>query len=225
MKKHTFSKMGYNLSLSLTITLALSFAFSGCSSQDAGKENTGQADMSPEDLATANMASNLAFTGQEREMSVPSPDGRYRLECLDMQDTSFASGLYAYDTIRVVDTATGEIIWDLGSFSWPPTAVWSPDSRYLALNQWGWMNSFTYVVDTSTGASAEIPWPEDIPGRPDPNDIHYLVPSAWESDTVLDLTYSYCDLDGTDEKSRDSILDFRFTIDPSAPGLTGSSSF
>lgn len=201
MKKYMFSKTNFGRKSRLILAALLtSLTLSGCAR--------------PAESDDINLTSSAAAVSlQGEEISVPSPDGKYRLECLDMQDFSTGSGLYAYDTIRVVDTASEETLWELGSSSWPPIAVWSPDSRYLALNQSGQKNSFVYVVDSNGWTAVEVPQPENLPGSPDPNGIHYMEPDTWESDSVLRLTYRFNDQKGTDENSQNPVVDFLFCAD------------
>ena len=212
MEKLMFTKTNSNFGRKSTIVLAAfvtSLALSGCA-----KPAEGDGVNLPSSTAAADT--------QEQEISVLSPDGKYRLECLDMQDFSTGSGLYAYDTIRVVDTSSGETEWELGSSSWPPIAVWSPDSRYLALNQSGQKNSFVYVVDSNGWKSVEVPVPEDLPGSPDPNGIHCMEPDKWESDSVLRLTYRFNDSDGTDESSQNPVVAILFSADTAVSVPAGS---
>ena len=93
-------------------------------------------------------------TIQEKELYFPSPNGRYQLECLDMDEEFMMSGLYEYNKVHVRDLESREIVWELEIKIWPPSALWSGDSRFLAYTIHG---RFTfYHADTESGEIIQI---------------------------------------------------------------------
>ena len=60
-----------------------------------------------------------------------SPDGTYRVLC-EGTDDNCINGISVPETLRIVNAASGEILWEDMSYLWQ-SALWSPDGTYLAL--------------------------------------------------------------------------------------------
>lgn len=60
-----------------------------------------------------------------------SPNGRYEV-VVEGASKNYVSGVRPPEFLRIVDTTSGEVLWEDMGYLWQ-SAVWSPDSGYLAL--------------------------------------------------------------------------------------------
>lgn len=131
-----------------------------------------------------------------------SPDGQLRAESLGMNYDS-GSGIHALARRRLIDTATGELLWsDDGCLQ--NEFVWSPEGRYLATQYSGryWVD--TDVVDTADYSLIPLPALEELlaadpllpapaAGRPSMSAQRC---DGWESETTLAIAFGWWTEDG-----------------------------
>lgn len=89
-----------------------------------------------------------------------SPDGKLRMESIGMYMDG-PSGLHALKEIRMIDINTGDVLWSSESLLLN-NFIWSPDSRFVSVQQGGrtWMS--TMVIDTNDMSVIKLPEVEDI---------------------------------------------------------------
>lgn len=89
-----------------------------------------------------------------------SPDGKLRMESIGMYMDG-PSGLHALKEIRLYDIKTGDVLWS-GESLLLNNFIWSPDSRYVSVQQGGrtWISSM--VIDTEDMSIIKLPEAEEI---------------------------------------------------------------
>ncbi len=89
-----------------------------------------------------------------------SPDGKLRMESIGMYMDG-PSGLHALKEMRMIDTKTGDVLWS-GESLLLNNYIWSPDSRFVSVQQGGrtWLSSM--VIDTNDMSIIKLPEVEDI---------------------------------------------------------------
>ena len=101
-----------------------------------------------------------------------SPDGRFQVRAAGASG-QYVSGVQPPESIRVVDTETGEILWrDQG---WVTQSVlWSPDSRYLAFAYGARPWQAVRVIETGTWTVWDFTLPDG-----DPIPEYTFLPEDW----------------------------------------------
>ena len=101
-----------------------------------------------------------------------SPDGRFQVRAAGASG-QYVSGVQPPESIRVVDTETGEILWrDQG---WVTQSVlWSPDSRYLAFAYGARTWQAVRVIETGTWTVWDFTLPDG-----DPIPEYTFLPEDW----------------------------------------------
>ena len=111
-----------------------------------------------------------------------SPDGRFQVRAAGASG-QYVSGVQPPESLQVVDTETGEILWrDQGWVT--QSALWSADSRYLALAYGARSWQSVRVIETGTWTSWDFTLPD---GGPIPE--YTFLPEDWgawpEEDRLL----------------------------------------
>ena len=98
----------------------------------------------------------------EVEGEAASPNGRFRAETAGKTDT-YVSGVLVPEFLRIVDTETGEAVWEEDGYAWQSVS-WSQGEPALAAVAYG---SRTWqavtVVNPETGASWDFTLPDGSP--------------------------------------------------------------
>ena len=109
----------------------------------------------------------------EIEGEVTSPDGRFRVETAGKTDT-YVSGVLVPEFLRVVDTGTGETVWEEDGYAWQSVS-WSQGEPALAAVAYGGRTwQAVTVVNPETGASWDFTLPD---GSPIPE--YTFLPEDW----------------------------------------------
>ena len=92
-----------------------------------------------------------------------SPDGRFEVRAVGASDL-LVSGVRPPEFLRIVDTATGETLWEDGGYV-RQEARWSPDGNYLLLAYAGrtWNQIRVFETTDWTDWDLELPNGEGIP--------------------------------------------------------------
>ena len=114
---------------------------------------------------------------------VTSPDGRFRAETAGKTDT-YVSGVLVPEFLRIVDTGTGEAVWEEDGYAWQSVS-WSQGEPALAAVAYGGRTwQAVTVVNPETGASWDFTLPD---GSPIPE--YEFLPEDWgtwpDMDTLL----------------------------------------
>ncbi len=113
-----------------------------------------------------------------------SPDGRFRVETVGADDF-WVGGVRVPEHLQVVERETGEVLWrDTGDVF--QSAVWSPDSAYLALAYGGRTWEQVKVIETETWTAWDVTLPDG-----DPIPEYTFLPEdwgQWQDDSTLLLT-------------------------------------
>ena len=92
------------------------------------------------------------------EGEVLSPDGRFRAETAGESDI-FASGVRVPETLRIVDTGTGEVLWeDTGYLS--QKVLWSPEGELVAIAYGGRAWEAVKILETDTWTAWDFTLPD-----------------------------------------------------------------
>lgn len=116
-----------------------------------------------------------------------SPDKKYEVRAEGVRDTAAAGGLYPADKIQIVDAGTEEILWETQGY-YAQSALWSPDSSYLALVCGAQAYIETVLVDVSDFTYCIIPLPHNTDTAKVPLDASYVAATGWEDDHTLNMT-------------------------------------
>lgn len=87
-----------------------------------------------------------------------SPDGKYEVRQID--GGGDGEIVPSMETVQVVDRATGEVLWE-DSGDCETSALWSPDSGYIALSRRSRAYSAVTVLETAGFTSWGIPLPTE----------------------------------------------------------------
>ena len=121
----------------------------------------------------------------EIEGEVTSPDGRFRVETAGKTDT-YVSGVLVPEFLRIVDTGTGETVWEEDGYAWQSVS-WSQGEPALAAVAYGGRTwQAVTVVNPETGASWDFTLPD---GSPIPE--YTFLPEdwcRWADDIHADIT-------------------------------------
>lgn len=107
-----------------------------------------------------------------------SPDGRYQV--LQLDEGGDGEPVPSPETVRVIDTATGEVLWE-DSGDYESAALWSPDSGYLALSRRQRAYSRVTVLETETFTAWEIPLPAECRSA----EYAFLYAEEWLNEQTL----------------------------------------
>lgn len=132
-----------------------------------------------------------------------SPDSKYRAEAYGTISTITAGGLYPYKAIHILNTNTGEAIWEMDSAGYSVEFVWSPDSRYLGIYYTGRIWGESIIVDISDNEIIKLPsidaiasdYDDDVKpqeNRPDP----YFRIRGWENSETVIVEFNWTKDDG-----------------------------
>lgn len=150
---------------------------------------------------------------EEISVSADSPNGAYRAEGTKVAEDSF-SGLSEPGTMRIVDPDTGDILWENKEGLWVEQFLWSPDSRYLAVQYAGRKWTDTMVVGTDNWEEISMPNMGEISRRagecPKPYDggLSALRAEEWKEDSILALRAEW-----DTKKDTKIMVDFQYDID------------
>lgn len=111
-----------------------------------------------------------------------SPDGRYQV--LQLDEGGDGEPVPSRETAQVIDTATGEVLWE-DSGDYESTALWSPDSGYLALSRRQRAYSRVTVLETETFTAWEIPLPAECRSA----EYAFLYAEEWLNEQTLCFRY------------------------------------
>ena len=121
----------------------------------------------------------------EVEGETTSPDGRFRAETAGKTDT-YVSGVLVPEFLRIVDTGTGEAVWEEDGYVWQSVS-WSQGEPALAAVAYGGRTwQAVTVVNPETGASWDFTLPD---GSPIPE--YTFLPEdwcRWADDIHADIT-------------------------------------
>ena len=160
---------------------------SGCKTETGPLENVPKsADISPEEEINVN------------NISVVSPDGKYRAESYGINYGVTSGGLYAAEGIRISDTATNKVLWQMDGY-YNTKFLWSENSRYLAVTYTAAIYADTVVIDIEDFSEHPLPIPDEMLDdmrdyRPDP----YFEASEWVDDETIAITYRWVGKDEMD---------------------------
>lgn len=97
----------------------------------------------------------------ELEGEAISPDGKFQARAVG-KSRHYVSGVVVPEAIQIVDRKTGEVLWqDQGWVT--QSALWSPDSRYLALAYGGRTWTHVRILETDTWTSWDFILPDGSP--------------------------------------------------------------
>ncbi len=127
-----------------------------------------------------------------------SPDGKYRAEAYGINTNITAGGLYPYEGIRVVDSGSGDIIWNMEPGYYVVNFVWSQDSRYLGIYYEARIWGESIVFDTIDRKVIQLPGLDAISpnfgdsakphdDRPDP----YFKIVGWENNDTVAIDFRW----------------------------------
>ena len=106
------------------------------------------------------------------EGELRSPDGRFQVQAAGASG-QYVSGVQPPEFVQVVDAKTGDVLWqDQGWVT--QTALWSPDSRYLALAYGARTWQAIRVIETNTWTGWDFTLPD---GSPIPE--YTFLPDNW----------------------------------------------
>ena len=106
------------------------------------------------------------------EGELRSPDGRFQVQAAGASG-QYVSGVQPPEFVQVVDAKTGDVLWqDQGWVT--QTALWSPDSRYLALAYGARTWQAIRVIETNTWTG----WDFILPGG-SPIPEYTFLPDNW----------------------------------------------
>lgn len=120
--------------------------------------------------------------GTPLEGEALSPDGKY--EVIQTDEGGNGEPVPSAETVRVVDTATGEVLWEDSDY-YETAALWSPDGGYLALSKRGRAYGRVTVLETETFTSWEIPFPAEVRSA----EYAFLRAEEWLDGDTLRLRY------------------------------------
>lgn len=144
-----------------------------------------------------------SFYGYPQFSSQTAPNGRYRAESIGMYRDG-SSGLHELKEMRIIDLETGDTIWTESSFL-DNHFLWSPESKYVAIQFSGrtWTNS--KIVEVDSGMSIDVPQLTEIsrlsPGCLSPGEtggIQSVAPKEWISRSSLTFSVQWSTDAGTD---------------------------
>lgn len=117
----------------------------------------------------------------ELEGEALSPDGRFEVRTVG-KSAHYVSGVVTPERLQIVDTKTGDVLWEDMGYLWQ-SALWSPDSSYVALAYSGrtWTDVKIFETDTWTSWDFTLPDGSSIPE-------YTFLPEDWGAweDTVID---------------------------------------
>jgi len=128
-----------------------------------------QAQPQQEDASAPQPQSEYEAFPPEVELHLPevdhqaaeSPDGRLRIETFGTNDVVTAGGYFPPEEIRMVDIAAEKIIWSFEAL-YHNHFLWSPDSRYVAIDRQARTWGDALIVDTSDFSVIELPYQETL---------------------------------------------------------------
>lgn len=111
-----------------------------------------------------------------------SPDGRFELRQID--EGGDGEPVPSMETVRVVDTATGEVLWENSGYC-ETSAMWSPGGQYLALTRRTRTHSAVTVLETQNFTGWEVPLPDGAASA----EYAAWHANGWRSADALSLRY------------------------------------
>lgn len=97
----------------------------------------------------------------ELEGEPVSPNGRFAVRTVGTSDT-YVSGVVAPEALQIVDRETGEVLWEDMGYVFQ-SALWSPDSHYLALAYGARAWQAVRVIETDTWTAWDFTLPDGSP--------------------------------------------------------------
>lgn len=113
-----------------------------------------------------------------------SPNGLWEVQLVGVNEGITASGLYAPEYVKVVNTQTGAVCWEDQGY-YEQEALWSPEGGYLALSRASRTHAEVTIIHPDSGSAWEFTLPD---GRPIPE--YTFLPEdwgAWEDEHTLRL--------------------------------------
>ena len=101
-----------------------------------------------------------------------SPDGRFEVRTVGKSDL-YVSGVVTPENLQIVEAATGDVLWEDTGYLYQ-SALWSPDSAFLALAYGGRTWADVKVFETETWTSWDFTLPD---GSPIPE--YTFLPEDW----------------------------------------------
>lgn len=87
-----------------------------------------------------------------------SPDGKYEVMAVGASE-HYVSGVRLPETLQIVNTETGEVLWEDMGYLWQ-SALWSSDGRYLALAYAGRTWNRVMIFETETWSNWQFTLPD-----------------------------------------------------------------
>jgi hypothetical protein len=144
-------------------------AFTGCTT--SGPEQNQTAMNSNENISKethqGTSASEINILKEQVEanvnhVAVTSSDGIYRIESFGVNKDISAGGMYPAECIRLVDTASEQVLWLTTPGYYNHSFLWSPDNRYVGINFETRISSGTFIVDTQNMSEIALPNVQEV---------------------------------------------------------------